>query len=154
MVTLVYAGRINRYCGNSEDDIQNNEAYKVNMPNGSIFDEIDTSKEYRFDAQKREWIPQKKAEGDGGYGEYRTITLTSVWEGNGPYTQAVAITGYETSAKTRVDLIQDNEVIGQMEADGVEKIYIANDNGSFTAYAVGGKPTTALTVMASFTEVE
>lgn len=60
MITMTYAGRINVYCGNSDDDIQNNEDYKKNIPNGSRFDEIDTSIEYRFDAEKEEWIPQKK----------------------------------------------------------------------------------------------
>jgi len=153
MITMTYAGRINVYCGNSDDDIQNNEDYKVNVPNGSRFDEIDTSVEYRFDAEKREWIPQKKVEGDEGHGTYGNITLSPVWEGSDPYTQTVTISGYETTANTRVDLVQDSKVLDQMNEDGVTKIYIENDNNVFTAYAVGGKPTKVMAITTTFTEV-
>lgn len=38
--------------------------------------------------------------------------------------------------------------------DNVSALYIENNNGVFTAYAVGEKPTVALTIQVSITEMQ
>ena len=81
-----------------------------------------------------------------------TVTLSTGWTGDAsPYTQSVTISG--TTANSKVDLQPDATAIAQMANDGTVALYIANDNGVLTAYAVGEKPTVALTVQATVTEV-
>ena len=81
-----------------------------------------------------------------------TVTLSTDWTGDAsPYTQSVTISG--TTANSKVDLQPDATAIAQMAEDGTAALYIANDNGVLTANAVGDKPTVALTIQATITEV-
>ena len=81
-----------------------------------------------------------------------TVTLSADWTGDAsPYTQTVTISG--TTANSKVDLQPDATAIAQMADDGTVALYIANDNGTLTANAVGEKPTTQLTIQATITEV-
>ena len=81
-----------------------------------------------------------------------SITLSTDWVGDAsPYTQTVTISG--TTANSKVDLQPDATDITQMANDGTVALYIVNDNGTLTAYAVGEKPTSALTIQATITEV-
>lgn len=81
-----------------------------------------------------------------------TVILSTDWVGGAsPYTQAVTISG--TTANSKVDLQPDATVIAQMAEDGTVALYIANDNGTLTANAVGEKPTAELTIQATITEV-
>ena len=81
-----------------------------------------------------------------------TVTLSTNWTGDAsPYTQTVTISG--TTANSKVDLQPDATAIAQMAEDGTVALYIANNNGTLTAYAVGDKPTVALTIQATITEV-
>ena len=81
-----------------------------------------------------------------------TVTLSTNWTGDAsPYTQTVTISG--TTANSKVDLQPDATAITQMAEDGTVALYIANDNGTLTANAVGEKPTVALTIQATITEV-
>ena len=81
-----------------------------------------------------------------------SITLSTNWTGDAsPYTQTVTISG--TTANSKVDLQPDATVIQQMTDDGTVALYITNDNGTLTANAVGEKPTVALTIQATITEV-
>ena len=75
-----------------------------------------------------------------------TTTLTaSGWSGTAsPYTQRVTVTGGK--ATSQVDVQGDATAIQQMLDDGTNAIYIANENGVFTAYAVGEKPSANLNV--------
>ena len=82
----------------------------------------------------------------------KTVTLSTNWTGNtSPYTQTVTISG--TTANSKVDLQPDAAVIAQMAEDGTVALFISNDNGTFTANAVGEKPTVELTIQATITEV-
>lgn len=83
-----------------------------------------------------------------------TLTLTAAgWTGSAsPYSQGVSITG--GTATTQVDIQADDTVIQQMLDDGTNAIYIANNNGTFTAYAVGEKPTADLSVQVTVYEVK
>lgn len=81
-----------------------------------------------------------------------TVTLSTDWTGTeSPYTQTVTISGTTTNSK--VDLQPDATAIAQMADDGTVALYVANDNGTLTAYAVGETPTVALTIQATITEV-
>lgn len=80
-----------------------------------------------------------------------TITLSTAWTGDGPYTQPVTL--YDVTANSKVDLQPDAAIIAQMAADGVTALYIENDKGAFTAYAVGAAPTAVLTVQATIQSI-
>ena len=81
-----------------------------------------------------------------------TVILSTNWTGDAsPYTQTVTISG--TTANSKVDLQPDATAIAQMADDGVVALYIANDNGTLTANAVGERPTVELTIQATITEV-
>lgn len=80
-----------------------------------------------------------------------TITLSSAWEGSGPYTQTVS--SLTVDSKSKVDLQPDSSVIAQLVSDKVVGLYIANDGGNLTAYAVGSAPTVELTVQVTISEV-
>ena len=81
-----------------------------------------------------------------------TVTLSTNWTGSAsPYTQSVNITG--TTANSKVDLQPDASVIAQMGNDGTTALYIVNNNGTLTAYAVGMKPTASMTIQATVSEV-
>ena len=82
-----------------------------------------------------------------------SISLSSTWSGSGPYTQTVTVYGYTVTAKTIVDLMTDTSIVEQLKPYGVEQIYVSNDNTTLTAYAIGGKPSTSVTVNAILSEV-
>lgn len=83
-----------------------------------------------------------------------TLTLTAAgWTGSAsPYTQGVTITG--GTATSQADIQADATAIQQMLDDGTNAIYIANNNGTFTAYAVGEKPTADLSVQVTVYDVK
>lgn len=82
------------------------------------------------------------------------ITLSSTWTGSAsPYSQTVTISGYTVTANTKVDLQPAAAVIQQLIDDGVLGLYIINNNGTLTAYAIGAKPTASLTIQATLSEV-
>lgn len=83
-----------------------------------------------------------------------TLTLTAAgWTGSAsPYSQGVSITG--GTATTQVDIQADDTVIQQMLDDSTNAIYIKNENGTFTAYAVGEKPTADLSVQVTVYDVK
>ncbi len=81
-----------------------------------------------------------------------TVTLSTNWTGDtSPYTQTVTIFG--TTPNSKVDLQPDATAVSQMVDDGTVSLYIANNNGTLTAYAVGEKPTVQLTIQATVSEV-
>jgi len=84
-----------------------------------------------------------------------TLTLPKTgWSGNDPYTQAVSVSGYDVTANTKVDLVCDASVIAKMAESGTNIMYVANNNGTLTAYAHGGKPNENLTVQAILSETK
>lgn len=83
-----------------------------------------------------------------------TLTLAAAsWTGSAsPYTQGVTITG--GTATSQADIQADATAIQHMLDDGTNAIYIANNNGTFTAYAVGEKPTADLSIQVTVYEVK
>lgn len=83
-----------------------------------------------------------------------SVTLTvSGWVADGDdWKQTVTIAG--GAAGKQVDLEADKTAIKQMLEDGTSALYIANENGTFTAHAVGEKPTAALTLQTTMYDVK
>lgn len=83
-----------------------------------------------------------------------SVTLTVAgWVADGDdWKQPVTIAG--GAAGKQVDLEADKTAIKQMLDDGTNALYIANENGTFTAHAVGEKPTAALTLQTTMYDVE
>lgn len=78
--------------------------------------------------------------------------VASDWiESEGNFTQAVIISG--AGANSKIDLQPDAATIAALIEAGTLGLYIQNNNGAFTAYAIAAAPTTALTVQATITEV-
>lgn len=83
-----------------------------------------------------------------------SVTLTVAgWVADGDdWKQPVTISG--GAAGKQVDLEADKTAIKQMLEDGTSALYIANENGTFTAHAVGEKPTAALTLQTTMYDVK
>lgn len=83
----------------------------------------------------------------------QTTSLTiaySNWNGNGPYTQTVTISGATITSDTKVDIQPDATAITQMIYDGVLALYITNNNGTLTLTAVGAATTANITVQVTY----
>lgn len=81
-----------------------------------------------------------------------SVSLSASWSGSGPYTQTVTISGYTVTANTKVDIQPDATAIAQLTNDGVSALYIMNNNGTLTAYAVGAATTANLTMQVTLYE--
>lgn len=83
-----------------------------------------------------------------------SVTIDNSWVGSeSPYTHAVSVSGYTLTANSKVDIQPDAEAIAQLLDDEVSALYIGNNNGTLTAYAVGEKPTASLTLQVTVEEV-
>lgn len=108
------------------------------------------------DSQARSDIAEQSSQivGKADKSKIKSITLSSTWTGSAsPYTHSVTISGYTVTANTKVDLQPAAEVIQQLIDDGVLGLYIINNNGTLTAYAIGEKPTASLTIQVTVSEV-
>lgn len=85
--------------------------------------------------------------------EKKSITLSTSWSGTDPYTQTVTVSGYTITANSKVDLQPDAATVNQLITDGVKALYIENNNGTLTAYAIGAAPTAAMTIQCTIAEV-
>lgn len=116
--------------------------FTMKRKNGSGYDVLypATKQELVAGCQKKIWIASK--------------TLTSAgWVAteDGYSTQNVTIAG--GTATTQVDVQGNYAAFRQMLDDGTTNIYIANNGGTFTAYAVGETPTADLAVQVTCSDV-
>lgn len=89
----------------------------------------------------------------GSYAVQKSISINSTWSGSGPYTHAVTLSDYTVTSHTRVDAMPTSALVEQLSADGVSQIFIGNNNGTLTAYAIGAKPTATISLDVYVTEV-
>lgn len=82
-----------------------------------------------------------------------SLSIGTSWTGSeSPYSQSITISGYTVTANTRVDLAADANTIATLTEQGVKSLFVVNDNGALTLYAVGEKPTSSITVQAAVYE--
>lgn len=83
------------------------------------------------------------------------ITIPLLWTGSvSPFTQVITIQGATITANTQVDLQPDADTLGLLMDSNTSALYIENDEGVLTAYAIGEKPTSSLTIQATIQEVQ
>ena len=79
-----------------------------------------------------------------------TVSLGTSWTGTGPYTQVVTVA--EADADSKVDIQPDATIIQKLIDAGTTALYIVNDDGVFSAVALGAAPTESLTVQCTITK--
>ena len=79
-----------------------------------------------------------------------TVSIGTSWTGTGPYTQVVTVA--EADADSKVDIQPDATIIQKLIDAGTTALYIVNDNGVFSAVAIGSAPTESLTVQCTITK--
>lgn len=70
------------------------------------------------------------------------------------YSHAVSVTGYTVTANTRADLSCDRSTLAALLESNVTSMFIVNNSGTLTAYAISAKPTSDITVQVALTEVK
>ena len=80
-----------------------------------------------------------------------TVSAAS-WSGAGPYTQTITITGATITSNTKVDIQPDAAAIAQFIEDGTQALYVLNNSGTLTLYAVGEATTQDVTVQVTYYE--
>lgn len=82
-----------------------------------------------------------------------TLTIPyGSWTGSGPYTQIVTISGATITANTKVDVQPNATALAQLIADGVTAMFVENNNGVLTVYAIGAATTVDITVQVTYYE--
>lgn len=79
------------------------------------------------------------------------VNLSATWSGTGPYTQVVTVSG--VTANSEVSFRPNAVQLQQLIDDGVQALYVENDNGTCTAVAVGAAPSVAMKLVSEVTEV-
>ena len=95
--------------------------------------------------------PQGPAGQDAAQETKIQIALSASWTGSGPYTQTVTVSG--GTASSIISLQPSPAQAAQLIQDGVKVLQIDNNNGTFTATAIGAAPSSALTLQATRREV-
>lgn len=86
-------------------------------------------------------------------GTVGSVSLGTEWSATEPHTIVATPVGYTVTANTMVSILPHAGTMIQMRNDGVQTLYITNDNGVLTAFAVGKAPTVAMEIPVLFTEV-
>lgn len=82
-----------------------------------------------------------------------TIALSGTWSGSGPYTKTVTVTGATVTANSKVDLQPAATALNTLISAGVTALWVENNSGTLTAYALGAAPSAGGTVQCTVTEV-
>lgn len=160
---------------NAEKSAQDSEAWAVGTRGGQAVPDSDKT----HNNNSKYWAEQAAAAAGGGVitfngragtvvpanGDYTPemvdaapaiktaiVTLPAAsWTGSAsPYSQTVEIS--DVTANSRID-INPNATVMNGAMEGGYGLVFGNDAGTITAYAVGDKPTAAITVQVSITEV-
>lgn len=76
-----------------------------------------------------------------------SVTLSGTWSGSGPYTQTVTVSGATITANTKVDVQPNATLLAAMVNAGCTALFIQNNNGTLTAYAIGAAPNSSSTAV-------
>lgn len=79
-----------------------------------------------------------------------SITIGTSWTGSGPYTQTVTVENADANSK--VDIQADATIIQKLIDAGTTALYIVNNDGVFSAVALGAAPTEALEIQCTITK--
>ena len=79
-----------------------------------------------------------------------SVTIGTSWTGSGPYTQTVTVDNADANSK--VDIQADATIIQKLIDAGTTALYIVNNDGVFSAVAVGAAPTQVLEVQCTITK--
>ena len=82
-----------------------------------------------------------------------TIALSGTWSGSGPYSKTVTVTGATVTANSKVDLQPAATALNNLISAGVTALWVENNSGTLTAYALGAAPSAGGTVQCTVTEV-
>ena len=127
----------------NDKGLENPEPISIRGPQGPKGDTGDTGPQ----GPKGDTGPQ----GPAGTATVATVTLpVASWAGEGPYTQTVTVAG--VTANSQVNITPDATLL-QAAMDQGFSLVIGNNAGTVTAYAVGAKPTTELSVPVVIQEV-
>ena len=80
-----------------------------------------------------------------------SVTLTAEWSGNDPYSQVVSVPG--TTANSMIELQPGIDAIRSFKQSGVDAMWVENDNGVLTVFALGAAPPVATEIQCVVTEV-
>lgn len=84
-----------------------------------------------------------------------SITLSTTWSGQDPYTQTVTVTGITSMTSTaRIAFEPTAAQLEDLIDDGVSAITVENNNGTLTAYSFGAVPSAEMTINCIVYEVE
>jgi|GEM_PF-4136618 len=129
----------------ADTSAENAEAWSVGKRDGQ--DVPSTDPTYHNNAKY--WSEQAAAAAGGI--KVASVALSATWNDSGPYTQTVTVSG--ATANSKIDLQPTAAQLQQLIDDGVQALYISNNNGTLTATALGAAPTEALTLQCTVTEV-
>ena len=82
-----------------------------------------------------------------------TITTSTTWTGNGPYTQTISSLSSYITDNSKIDIQLDATAIAALASAGTTALYIENNSSTLTLYALGAAPSTALTLQVVISEV-
>ena len=84
-----------------------------------------------------------------------TVTIpNSAWSGTEPHTASITVAGYTVTPNTRVDVACNYQTLSDLAFAGVSTLFVENNSGTLTAYAVGAVPTSSVTVTALLYETD
>lgn len=108
-----------------------------------------------FEAQNNTSGEMYRAKSDGTWADLTdhlpavtTVSLPLSWidSGSGYYTVTPTVSGETITARSKVNIQPTAAQSIQLQSDGVTSLYIENNAGTLTAYAVGNAPSVALTM--------
>ena len=80
-----------------------------------------------------------------------TVSLTATWTGSDPYAQVITIPN--TTEYSMVELQPGIQAIRSFKQAGVDAMWVENDNGVLTVYALGAAPSSAMEIQCVIMEV-